>query len=381
MSNTVAHPALEMRQRNLTELVSLLSAQHDQRHDIVQHSKGIRAEGGRLHVDGAATTFDWSGVTQAEGVYSPTAVFQEGAADKLGIPLAYLRKLHSEHPALWDANINGWLERDERKFMVRTFPGNGGQPGVARALLSDKYQIIDNLDVLTAALDGVARAGITVEIPDSGCDLTERRMYVRVVATNLEVAAPNFLSNYRAPSGAWGAANPLVSAGFVITNSELGGGAFSVAPRVVVQVCTNGMTVTQDAHRVVHIGARQDTGTIQWSATTNRKHLDLITAKTTDAVKHFLTRDYLTEFIAGIEARAANPIHEPESAIKTVCTTLKFTENQRADILSHFIKGGDVTAGGVMQAVTSVALTQTNGDTAAEMEASALRALEIAAKL
>ena len=49
--------------------------------------------------------------------------------------------------------------------------------------------------------------------------------------------------------------------------------------------------------------------------------------------------------------------------------------------LSHFICGGDVTAGGVMHAVTSVAQTLPDADAAHEMESAALRALDIAAAL
>ena len=47
---------------------------------------------------------------------------------------------------------------------------------------------------------------------------------------------------------------------------------------------------------------------------------------------------------------------------------LRFTDAQQADILTHFIRGGDVTAGGVMHAVTSAAQTQPDADTAHEME-------------
>ena len=49
--------------------------------------------------------------------------------------------------------------------------------------------------------------------------------------------------------------------------------------------------------------------------------------------------------------------------------------------LTHFIRGGDVTAGGVMHAVTSVAQTLPDADTAHDMESLALRALDIAAAL
>jgi hypothetical protein len=47
--------------------------------------------------------------------------------------------------------------------------------------------------------------------------------------------------------------------------------------------------------------------------------------------------------------------------------------------LTHFIRGGDLTAGGVMHAVTSTAHTLADADAAHEMEAQALPALELAA--
>ena len=49
--------------------------------------------------------------------------------------------------------------------------------------------------------------------------------------------------------------------------------------------------------------------------------------------------------------------------------------------LDHFIRGGDITAGGVMHAITSAAQVRDNADTAHEMESAALRALDLAASL
>ena len=52
--------------------------------------------------------------------------------------------------------MNGWLDGDDRRFLLRCLrPGDRGGGGAARAFLSDGYKIIDNLDVLLAALDGV----------------------------------------------------------------------------------------------------------------------------------------------------------------------------------------------------------------------------------
>jgi hypothetical protein len=61
-------------------------------------------------------------------------------------------------------------------------------------------------------------------------------------------------------TGARGAENPLVFAGFVLSNSETGHGSFSVTPRLIAQVCGNGYTITRDAMREVHLGGRLDAG-------------------------------------------------------------------------------------------------------------------------
>jgi hypothetical protein len=251
---------------------------------------------------------------------------------------------------------------------------------VVRAFLSDGYKIIDNLDVLLAVLDGVRQAGAPVQV--DGCDLTERRMYVRVVCEQVAVLAPALLAGYRSPfTGAAGADNPVVFAGFVITNSETGCGAFTLTPRLVVQVCRNGMTITRDALRAVHLGERLEVGTVTWSDNTRDKTLALVTAKTTDAVTAYLDPGYVTRALRAIEAEAGHPVTDPQEAIRVVSQRLRFTDAQQHDILSCFIRGGDVTAGGVMHAVTAAAQAQDDADTAHEMESAALRALDIAAAL
>jgi hypothetical protein len=367
------------RNATLADLAGLLRDQQARKADIVAPAAAIRARGGRLVVDDSAPVLGSDGVTMTAGTYVPTEVCDQGIADKLGIPAAYLRRLREQRPELYDANVNGWLDADDRKFLIRCLRGDSGG-GAARAFLSDGYKIIDNLDVLLAALDGVRNSGVAVEA--DGCDLTERRMYVRVVCEEVRALAPALLAGYRSPfTGASGAENPVVSAGFVITNSETGCGAFSLVPRLVVQVCRNGMTITRDAMRAVHLGERLEEGVVSWSGNTREKTLALITAKTTDAVGMFLDQGYVDAALRAIERDAGHELADPPAAVAAVSARLRFTEAQQNDILTHFIRGGDVTAGGVMHAVTSVAQTLPDADAAHEMESQGLRALEIAATL
>jgi hypothetical protein len=376
-----ASPAGVARNVTLADLAALLQDQRARKVDVVAPAAAIRAVGGRLVIDGTAPVVDGGGVTMTAGTYVPTEVCDQGLADKLGIPGAYLRRIRLERPGLYDANVNGWLDGDPRKFLIRCLqPAIGTGPGAARAFLSDGYKRIDNLDVLLAALDGIRQAGVSAEI--DGCDLTERRMYLRVVCEQVRILAPALLDGYRSPyTGAVGADNPVVFAGFVISNSETGCGAFTITPRLVVQVCRNGMTITRDSTRAVHHGEKLDEGVVAWSGNSLDKTLALITARTTDAVTTFLDPAYVDQALRAITDQAGHQLADPQEAVAVVSQRLRFTDAQQADIMSHFIRGGDITAGGILHAVTSVAQTLPNADAAHDMEAAGLRALEIAASL
>lgn len=405
------------RNATLEDLATLLKEQHARKVDVVAPATAIQSVEGLLVVKGAEAEITEAGVTQTDGVYRPTSVCDEGVAEKLQIPLAYVRRLRSERPDLYDANVNGWLHGnvtpgvddnqaglpDARKFLLRCFKGDDGESvGVARALLSDSYKIVDNLDVLTAALDGVRQAGAAIDI--DGCDLTDRRMYVRIVAPGIKALAPALLANYRSPfrdggvqragNGHWGfeaarregmgydaGSEPVVFGGFVLSNSETGGGAFSITPRLVIQICKNGLCITEDVLRSVHLGSKMDEGVIKWSDDTQQKNIALVTAKTRDAVATFLDTSYMEKVISRIEEKAGVEIAKPVDDVKTIGKKLTFDEATIDGVLEHFMRGSDMTAGGVMNAVTSFAQTVDDADKAYEIEQQGLRALDLAAAL
>ena len=398
------------RNATLADMVTILRGQRARRLDVVAPASAIHAYDGNLVIDNTVPQVAADGVTSAAGTYRPTAVADEGIADKLGIGLAYLRRLRSGRPDLWDANVNGWLHgdqlagypADDRKFLVRLFQAEGDGLGVARAFLSDSYKVIDNLDALMATLDGIRQAGTDVRF--DGLDLTERRLYARVVAPRVRVLAPALLAGYRSPfggrtyvpGGGWTpeqareaaarerrgyepGTEPVLFAGFVISNSEVGDGAWSITPRVVAEICGNGLQITADVTRAVHLGSRQDEGVVRYSADTMDKELALITARARDAVATFLSPDYLIGKITDLERTAGVPVTHPDQTVRLVAKAAKFSDETADAILGHFIRGGQLTAGGVMQAVTSVAQTLDDADAVHEMEAQALRVLDLAA--
>ena len=371
--------ALTARNASIEDLVALLRGQQARKVDVVAPAPAIRAEGGLLVLVGTEPVLGADGVTMTAGRYRPTDVCDSGIADKLGIPAAYLKRMRGSRPGLFDANVNGWLSGDDRSFFVRCLRGDNGQAGTARAWLSDGYKPIDHLDTLIAVFDGIRQSGQDVRI--DSCDLTERRMYVWVRCEAAQVLAPALLSGYRSPfTGAAGADNPVVFAGFVVANSETGCGACTVTPRLVAQVCANGMTITRDAVRAVHLGERLDEG-VRWSGDTQDRQLALVTAKARDAVRAFLSPGYAERVVRELEKQAGHRLADAAKTVEVISARLRYTEAQQAQILDHFIKGGDLTAGGIMHAVTSAAQVQGDGDAAWDLENSALDALNLAASL
>lgn len=371
------------RNASLGDLADLLVDQHSRKLDQVVPAAKLRVEGGILVVEGADGLLGPDGVTSVDGRYRPTEVFDDGLSDKLGVPRKYLRRLRTERVDLYDANVNGWLrgpereqpygpndypDRDPRSFLVRAFRSDDGGEGVARALLSDSYRIVDNLDVLTAALEGVREAGVPVNVDSA--DLTERRMYVKVSSPAVAELAPELLRGYRSPfTGAEGSANPTVFAGFVISNSETGGGAFTITPRLVVQVCSNGMTIVKDALRNIHLGARNAEGVVRWSDETAQKNLELVKSQARDAVATFLDPDYLRAKIGQLSEYAQRPVHVEQ--VQTITKSLSYSPERTEGVLDFFVSGGQATLGGIAQAITAQAQREPNADDAADMEAQA----------
>ena len=228
-------------------------------------------------------------------------------------------------------------------------------------------------------------------------NLTETRMNVSFAAPGIAALAPELLHHYNPQVKGWGdlmrvrevaqregkmyepGTEPIVFAGFDLDNSETGGGAYNIWPVIVVEACGNKLRleITQ-AMRKIHLGARLEEGIVQWSDETRRKTVELVKSQTADAVTAFLDIDFLAAQIAPIEEKAGKELEHPLEAVQAVSKELAYTQEQQDGILDHFLKGGQMTAGGVLNAVTSFAQTVESADEAYGLEAGALKALEVA---
>lgn len=378
-----------LRKANFETLLAELDHQQNRKVDVVLPATNLCFGGGNLRVlrsdmDPELTA---DGVKSPVQVYAPTDVFDDGiCSDRLrnngvAVPRAFLRSLREQG---WTDMIDGTLnalihgkgelrQPLDRKVLLRALKdADGGDTGTARALLSNSYKIVDHTETLRAAMRGMAAAGLGANNVTQ-CDLTGRRMYVRVEAPEVKAYAPELLKNYRSPfrPELTGRELPVVHAGFILTNSETGHGSFTVVPEFTVEVCTNGMTIQREAVSARHLGAKLDDGLIRYSERTRRANLELITSQAEDAIRTFLDVNFMETILAEMTANAKGEVREAEKAVKEITQKVDCPALYD-DVLTMFIKGGDMSKGGLVHAVTAAAQSEDiDADLAYGMQAKA----------
>jgi hypothetical protein len=394
-----------LRKTDFETLLATLDEQQERKVDVILPATNLCFSKGNLRVlrSDLEPELTADGVKSPVQEFAPNEVFDSGFADRLGGPVTatFLRKLRAEGwTDIIDGTLNAmlhgkrlpvpsdgsqptseWLREPQTKsVLLRALKDADGAPvGTARALLSNAYKIIDHVDTLRAAMQGMRAAGLGAENVTQ-CDLTARRMYVTVEVPEVRAQAATLLEDYVSPfTGQRGADNPIVHAGFVLGNSEVGDGTFFLYPRIVAEVCTNGMTIKKDVGALVqrHLGARLDDGLVTYSDATHKANRAVITGMAEDTVRTFLTEDYLHTVIAKLEEKAGEPVEKPEAAIKEVTRKLEIPALYD-DVLTHFIKGADLSRGGIMHAVTAAAQSaDIDADTAFRMEEKATALLMV----
>ena len=264
-----------------------------------------------------------------------------------------------------------------RKVADREF-NHPGTVGLVRAVLGSTYGFRDHLDTVMSFLQGLRAAGLDGS-NITGIDLSPEKLYIAVNVPQIAVDAKELVKNYRF-GGRTGEDMPLMNAGLVFTNSEVGRGAFNILPRAVLQVCSNGMTRAVDGFRKVHIGGRLEEGSVTWSTETQDAANAFVQAQVKDAVASFLSEGYLENLRDDLLRDAGVEVTDVVETIKVVGKKLQYTADEQDAILADFIKGGQVSSGGVLNAVTSVAQRVENPDRAYELEASAIDAMKVAAR-
>lgn len=381
---------LTANRKDLRTFASILKEQSHRKHDIVVPSSHLRMTDEGYFVvkdaplpDNLAEMLGEAGVakanqSRADLPYRALFVAHSTLVSRLPIP-AFKRPydyMHEDNPALLARVVNNYLDEIDKNLLVRTFKPEdptSGERGILRAVLSDRYAVIDNYDVFMRALKSVRAAGMTPEVT---CSLSERNMWVEFSLPDMEVDAAELVEGYQNPHrdphsgrqiGQRG--NTNVTPGFLLRNSEVGSGAFEIIPRIKILVCANGLTRRKDALRKVHLGGELESGLIEYSEGLRRKALEVTHEQVKEAVEYFCTEDYVRDVINDMMDQGANEtLDHPKEAVQNYADALGMTEDEEEELFDHFLRGGSQKRSAVPQAATAMAQHVEDVDRSYEIE-------------
>ena len=337
--------------RSLTGLAAELERQLLSKRDMIVPTQRMRHQ-----TDDIGSTAVVVETPDGSQSFPSTEVFRRQIAEKLKIPFAYFERMRTDQPELLDRNVNTWLQSDSENRMIRTLDGR------ARAFLSDRYRRLDNYDLLEHVFPMLQRLpGARFE----SVELTPNRMYLKVVTPQIQVEIQP---------------GEVIQAGVAISNSEIGQGSLSVQPLLYRLVCNNGLIAADRAMRKTHIGRLSD-------ASTNEVTIFRDDTLAADDQAFFLkVRDVVESAVS--QATFANVAEklrktlgirltgDPVKSVEVLATRYLLNDTERAGVLRALIAEADLSAFGLVNAVTGFAQQLDDYDRSTELEGIGGRMLE-----
>jgi len=334
-----------LKGKTLTELAREVERQADSKVDLLARTDALSVN------IGAGTPH----LNVGESSFGVTEVAHGQLAEYTGVPKPYYDRLRASAPALYQENVNHWLGEKNDRRLVRTLDGD------ARALLSPSYRALDNYDLLEAVLPASLDAGLELR----SSQVTDRRLYLQLVSPRITGEVKK---------------GDVVQAGLVVSNSEVGAGALSIEWLIYRLVCLNGLIVGQ-ALRKAHAGRAADlSDEVQRYYQDSTRRLDdaAFFSKVRDTVSGLLTQQAFDEHLAKLQDATERKIEgDPVVAVEKLQRRLGLNEGERGGLLRHLIEGGDLSAWGVTNAVTSLAHESSSYDRSIELQRAGSAVIEL----
>jgi len=266
----------------------------------------------------------------SDSSFSITQPCQIQIAEKLEIPLKYYRKMEEEAPELLVENVNTWLQKTKRDFFIR-----GIQDSI-RAVLSERYRVIDHLDVLYCFLNELQAHEAEVE----DCYLSETEMNIKVRSQKLR----DFVRHK----------DDLIMGGLFLANSETGHKALRVEPRLFRVKCSNGMIIEELVTREIHIGNGDEAFD------------EIIYLSLRRSIRELFSK--FGEIIQVLRESSEIKIKNPQKMISNVVEHYRLSEAQRDNILMAFGAEPEYDQYGIANAVTLAAQKEEAWEKSVELE-------------
>lgn len=288
-------------------------------------------------------------------------------AKALGIHGRYYSRLASGARDLLATNVNYWLERADRNFLVRTLDDE------VRAVLSDRFRAIDDSDIFYATWPVIRDVGAQV----TRIDVTETHFYLRALHPEWRMAIEHQREAGRNLIGGdhYGDPNALrqigtdpdwIIPGIVIQNSEIGHGAVRIEQFLYRLKCRNGM-VGDEAITRAHVGARQQFAGLL-SDETMRAESAALFGTIKDVTRATFDRERFAAQVRRMSEATGEMLAAPTEAVAAVVKHYGMTDAERQRVLDEMMAGGDTSVFGLLQAITATAREAENYDRGIELE-------------
>ena len=273
------------------------------------------------------------------------------------IPAKYYDRMREDASDLLATNVNAWFRINPTKRMFRTLGGDG------RALLSNRYQRIENEKIAEVALPVLADFP---EVKIVSAEVTDARLYIQAVV-------PTIQGEVRARK-----VGDVVQAGVVISNSEVGLGRVDVSELDYRLWCLNG-AVGESLFKRTHVGRQIDDNEALWADDTRKADDDVLVLKIRDMVKAALDEARFRARLDRMNGLAQVQITgDVTQAVEVMSQIVSVNEAEKGSILKSLINGGDLSAWGLLNAVTHQAHTAPDYDRCVELEAMGGKLLNLA---
>jgi len=188
------------------------------------------------------------------------------------------------------------------------------------------------------------------------CGVTDRRMY-------LKAQFPRITADVKR--------GDAVTAGIIISNSEVGAGSLRIEALIFRLICLNGM-ISGELLKKYHVGARQGLDDLTYAVLTQetrektaeamRSIIKDVTRAATDVLKF---EERVAKFREATEDKIGGDVIK---GMEVLGNSLNLTKVEESDVLKQLIEGGDLSRWGLANAVTRAAADQEDYDRATEME-------------
>lgn len=334
--------------RNLHNLVQELERQLLTKRDFKSPAGRVSMiEGRELNVDGI-------------GTFGINDTAHEQMGEYLEIPKKYYDRMRADAPGLLATNVNSWLsKRRSETRMIRTLDGN------VRAILSDRYRPLDNYDLVQAVLPIITNGHGDFVV--HSCEVTDRRLYLQVVHKELRAVITH-------QDHKWVDVKDELQAGLVISNSEIGDGSLRIEPMIYRSVCTNA-AIVGEAIRKYHVGrggqGDLDNAVAFYRDETRKADDAAFWMKVQDAVRGAFDEARFKALVKKLEQTTGDEVKadaDLPAVIEVVASRYGMSELEQKLVSSHFLRTGDFTRYGVLNAITRTAQDVESYDRAIELE-------------